>query len=132
MLMFDLSERATFEDAGRYLKEVRGCIGADTPIALIGNKSDKHRVISREEAEEFAVKEGLHYFEMSVKDDLNVDETVAEVLRLVAENAFPDLHNWAAAEVDLGQRGPYDAVKRVYAPREHGAALLCKSAAKVA
>mmetsp|Transcript_61271 Transcript_61271/g.144744 ORF Transcript_61271/g.144744 Transcript_61271/m.144744 type:complete len:133 (-) Transcript_61271:54-452(-) len=132
MLMFDLSERATLEEAGLYLKEVRENVDEDTPIVLIGNKTDKHRVISREEAEEFAAKEGLHYFEMSVKKDENVDETVAEVLRLGAESAFPDLQDWAAAEVDLGQRNDQDTIQRIYSPGAHGPNLLCKSAAKVA
>jgi len=131
MVMFDLSERETLEEAGFLLREVRGGVNEDTPIVMIGNKTDK-RVVSREEAEEFALKEGLRYFEMSVKKDENVDETVAEVLRLGAENAFPDLQDWAAAEVDLGQRSTTDCIQRVYTPGAHGANLLCKSAAKVA
>ena len=44
-----------------------------TEVVLVGNKCDKEERIPKNVAENFALENGLHYFEISVKDDVGID-----------------------------------------------------------
>ena len=55
----------------------------DYPISkiLIGNKIDLNsRKVSEEEAKKFATNNGFMYKEVSVKQDINVDESLTELV----------------------------------------------------
>lgn len=56
--------------------DVRQHANPNTVITLIGNKCDleKHRQVSREEAEAFAKEHGLFFLETSAKSAENVEE----------------------------------------------------------
>lgn len=55
----------------------------DIPIVLAGNKSDQseQRVVTTEEAQEFADSVGCEYYETSSKDDINVNQIFEALLR---------------------------------------------------
>ena len=61
-------------------------------IVLVGNKIDLNdRKITKEVASEFAIKNGLFYFETSSKDGINIDvpfENLAkDIVKKIKENA---------------------------------------------
>jgi Ras-related protein Rab-2A len=78
LLVFDVTQRATFEHLHTWLEEVRASSSAE--LALVGNKTDlrEQRCVSREEAEAFAEKIGALYFETSALRDRGVTEAFVE------------------------------------------------------
>ena len=78
IILFDITDINSFKEAKTLLKQTRKYLG-DIPIILLGNKIDldENRVIKFEQANEFAIKERISaYVESSVKDDINVNETL--------------------------------------------------------
>lgn len=72
ILVFDVSVRECFEHLRVWLEKIRKHSRADAPVCLLGNKTDLTRLVSREEAEEFAANNDLKYFEVSAKTDTDV------------------------------------------------------------
>ena len=74
MLFYDVSEISTFNHLVDWINKF---IQKDnnTPVIIIGNKTDKPREISRSYAEGFAQEKDYYYKEMSVKNYDNVKET---------------------------------------------------------
>ena len=85
-LCFDLTSKKTFQNAEVWLKDIRENNNT-IPIALFGNKIDliNDRVVSEEEAKEFANKNGLDYFETSAKSNINIKEGFAKLAELAYE-----------------------------------------------
>eukprot|EP00435_Cladocopium_sp_Y103_P016537 s3659_g4.t1 len=81
ILVFDITNRRSFEDLQRWLSAARGA-NVQTMV-LMGNKSDLdlNRQISHEEAQSFADAEGLPYFEVSMKEgSQGIEEAVTHVV----------------------------------------------------
>lgn len=78
IILFDITDSKSFQEARTLLTHTRKYLG-DIPIILLGNKIDldEKRVISFEQANKFAEKEKISaYIESSVKDDINITETL--------------------------------------------------------
>lgn len=78
VLLFDVTNRATFEVVSEWVRIYRDYTGAQTEadnIVLAGNKTDlqANRQVAREEAEEKARELGAVYFETSAKTGEEVD-----------------------------------------------------------
>mmetsp|Transcript_30146 Transcript_30146/g.97241 ORF Transcript_30146/g.97241 Transcript_30146/m.97241 type:complete len:222 (+) Transcript_30146:34-699(+) len=97
LVVFDLTNRASFEHCQRWLKVLRSHRGHGEPhqpvvAMLVGNKSDlrKRREVDFQDAADFAEDNNLAYIECSAADASNVDiafETVVlEVYRKVRKN----------------------------------------------
>jgi GTPase SAR1 family protein len=67
-VVFDLSNRRTFESAGYWVRELREKAVENVSILLVGNKADKNREVVREEAAEWARQQNLGYAETSAAD----------------------------------------------------------------
>ncbi len=69
ILVFDLTNSASFEHLPQWIEEVRANIKAEIPVLLVGNKSDllDQRAISAEEISKFTNDFNLHYMETSAK-----------------------------------------------------------------
>ncbi|XP_067862817.1 ras-related protein Rab-39B-like [Heptranchias perlo] len=111
LLMFDVTNRKSFESIREWLKEVNTHVYPNKTIfVLIGHKSDltAERKVSREEAEKLADTLGLDYLETSAKNNTNVDKAFMKLTQCiydsmkVGEIAFE--HGW-------------DGVKRGFNPR---------------
>ncbi|KAF9802614.1 hypothetical protein IEO21_09865 [Rhodonia placenta] len=77
LLVYDISNRRTFEHMQTWLKEARDHADSDAVIMLVGTKTDlvdKHRVSTRE-GEAFAAGNGLRFMETSAADATNVENT---------------------------------------------------------
>jgi small GTP-binding protein len=78
LLVYDISNHATFKNVERWLQELRQNADRNIAIMLVGNKSDlRHlREVSTEEAKEFAEKNELSFIETSALDSSNVELAV--------------------------------------------------------
>lgn len=83
VLVYDITRRRTFENVGKWLKELRDHANSNPVIMLIGNKSDlQHlRTVSTEDAQKFAEKEGLLFMETSAFKATNVDKALQIILQ---------------------------------------------------
>mmetsp|Transcript_42640 Transcript_42640/g.49376 ORF Transcript_42640/g.49376 Transcript_42640/m.49376 type:complete len:214 (+) Transcript_42640:70-711(+) len=83
MLVFDVTNRETFDNISTWLNDVRKYAVDGTPIALIGNKADclpSQREVAKEEAEMLAEKLQCKYFETSARENSNVDEAFNHIV----------------------------------------------------
>jgi small GTP-binding protein len=76
MLVFDLSERKSFDDVNQWLQDVHALCDPNAVVTLIGNKSDltDERAVTATEAEAFAQLHQLTYLETSARGGNNVQE----------------------------------------------------------
>lgn len=85
LIVFDITQRASFEKIGEYLKLWRDCLSRPfgPSCILIGNKSDLHRsrTVSAVEAEEFTENNRLDsYIEVSALTNTNVEDALYDLL----------------------------------------------------
>ena len=74
LLLYDISQRSSFLAIPNWIKDIREK-NPHSIIILIGHKCDlNEREISREEGEKIADEYGLGFFEVSSKNNYNVDE----------------------------------------------------------
>jgi small GTP-binding protein len=76
MLVFDLTDRKSFEDLTQWLTDVHSLCDPNAVVTLIGNKSDEvdKRVTTATEAQNFAQSHELTYLETSAKGGNNIQE----------------------------------------------------------
>eukprot|EP00298_Acanthocystis_sp_HF-20_P002333 c12755_g1_i1.p1 GENE.c12755_g1_i1~~c12755_g1_i1.p1 ORF type:complete len:210 (-),score=77.29 c12755_g1_i1:47-676(-) len=87
ILVYDITNKKTFERMNFWLSEVKKTCIPDMTIALIGNKSDlsEKRQVQVEEGENFAKEKGLIFFETSAKTLFNVFQMINIVSTSVLE-----------------------------------------------
>ena len=75
ILVFDVNNENSFKGLSLWLNEIKNnCNNNNVSIVLVANKIDlNERVISKEEGNEFAEKNGLLYVETSSKDGININ-----------------------------------------------------------
>ncbi|EOX99932.1 Ras-related small GTP-binding family protein [Theobroma cacao] len=105
LLVYDVTRHATYENAARWLKELRDHTDPNIVVMLIGNKSDlRHLVaVSIEDGKSFAERESLYFMETSALDATNVENAFIEVLtqiyRIVSKRAVETGGDAAASSV---------------------------------
>jgi Ras-related protein Rab-2A len=104
LLVFDLSRRQTFQHVTDWLNDLRQIAEPDIVAILVGNKADltqdtdNKREVTREEAEDWAGKNGvMEYVETSAKSGENVEKAFMRV----AERIFQNIQ---AGKYDLNDR----------------------------
>ncbi|KAM0344175.1 hypothetical protein ACHAPU_007897 [Fusarium lateritium] len=82
MIVYDITSRVSYENASRWLDEVRDHVEDHTIIMLVGNKTDlgNNRVIKMGEAKRFANDKGILFVETSALDKGRVDITFQTIL----------------------------------------------------
>ncbi|ROT70982.1 Ras-like protein Rab-2A [Penaeus vannamei] len=110
LLVFDLINKHTFNNLPRWMHDIRETLPAHSVVVLIGNKSDleKARVVSRAEAQIFADRFHLRYFEVSAALGLNVglafDVAAGLVLDKVEErDGATSEEDKAVSSCDMGE-----------------------------
>lgn len=90
MLVFDLGSRKSFDSLENWLTEVNkfGCSTKTTQFVLVGNKSDKKRVITEQEAAAWARDRGFPYYETSANTGINVTEMFESLFEKVSIGYF--------------------------------------------
>ena len=86
-LVFSLTDKKSFEALDGWLNDLQSLCVHNAVILLIGNKLDlaEGRVVSGEDANVFAERHGLEYFETSALDATNVDEAFVRLAKSVYE-----------------------------------------------
>ncbi len=76
VVVFDVTNRSSFEGAQSWVKELQRRGDANVVIALAGNKADvkDKRVVDANEAKDYAKEQNLIYMDTSAKTNLNVKE----------------------------------------------------------
>ena len=99
LLVYDVTNRKSFADLDRWLKEVRTSTGVDTLVLVVGNNSElaSTREVSLEEAARYAEANGLRVIETSAKDSTNVQEAFLGVLN--------DIFNKHRPSPSVGSKG---------------------------
>ncbi|KAH6885854.1 P-loop containing nucleoside triphosphate hydrolase protein [Thelonectria olida] len=104
LLVFDLSRKQTFQHVMDWLNDLRQIAEPDIVVILVGNKADlthqedNKREVTREEAEDWARRNGvLEYVETSAKSGENVEKAFMRV----AERIY---NNIQAGKYDLNDR----------------------------
>jgi Ras-related protein Rab-11A len=92
VLVFDLTNSASFEHLPQWIEEVRSNIKADIPILLVGNKSDlvDQRAVSIEEISNFTRDFNLYYMETSAKTGDGVGDCFYILACLMIGQSIPE------------------------------------------
>ena len=90
LLVFDITDRETYECLDHWLKELRENCDEHCEIALVANKIDlvnkdpDKREVTEEEIKRFAEYNDLMFIgETSAKEDINIKETFESLLKKV-------------------------------------------------
>src|SRR3954471_600192 len=81
LVVYDVTRHITFENAERWLTELRDHTDANIVVMLVGNKADlRHlRAVSPEEAKAFAERHRTFSMETSALEATNVEDAFTEV-----------------------------------------------------
>ncbi|WOK96521.1 hypothetical protein Cni_G05228 [Canna indica] len=94
LLVYDVTKVKSFENASRWLKELRDHADSNIVVMLIGNKTDlRHlRAVTTEDAQSFAETEGLSFIETSALEATNVEKAfqilLAEIYRIISKKSL--------------------------------------------
>lgn len=85
IIVFDVTERASFEAIGTMLEPLRNKFVGNVPIIIMGNKYDliDQRKVTFNEASQFAAANKLIYFETSAKSGYGINEAMNYLTRLM-------------------------------------------------
>ena len=126
VVVFDITVRSSFEAVQDWIAECRANGNPEAVLVLVGNKTDLagKRVVTREEGESFAKKNGMLYFETSAKSNEGVEEmftrSAEAVLGKIAAGVIdPKVESYG---VKLGVQAPPSSLKRaaLTQPKEGG------------
>ncbi|MED6120991.1 Ras- protein raba3, variant 2 [Stylosanthes scabra] len=83
MLVYDITKRQSFDHVARWIEELRSHADSSIVIMLIGNKCDlvDLRMVSTEDAIEFAQEQGLFFSETSALNGNNVETAFLKLLQ---------------------------------------------------
>ena len=84
MLFFDVSCRESYNNVLEWIIKFRKKNDDNIPIILVGNKIDKKRVISKNDAYILATDFNMKYIEISVKEGINIKNA----LELLIDNIY--------------------------------------------
>ncbi|GAB2274704.1 Ras- protein Rab11D [Dionaea muscipula] len=93
LLVYDVTRQSTFENAARWLRELRQHTDPNIVVMLIGNKLDLRHLVSvqTEQGRTLSEKESLFFLETSALEATNVEQAFTEVLaqihRIVTKKA---------------------------------------------
>ena len=116
VLTFDITNRKSFEELPRWLRDAREEVNPHAVTVLVGNKCDlaDTRVVTREEAEQFAADNNLTYFESSALSNINIDDiflrSAHEIVRKITTGEIDKkdvfVHRSSLKEEDIEIRPP--------------------------
>jgi len=88
IVVYDISNRESFEKVKDWISEVRDHALDDVPIALVGNKNDldQRKKVSTCEAKKFSDESGLMFFETSAKNTSGINTVFGMLADTIFEN----------------------------------------------
>ncbi|CAD8083743.1 unnamed protein product [Paramecium sonneborni] len=96
VLVYDITNKQSFEAVERWLQEVRENADKDIVIMIIGNKSDlKHlRAIRMESGQDLAQMYKVAFIEASAQDGSNVDQAFTQIIQQIYQNLTKQLQKY--------------------------------------
>ena len=87
LLMYDISDKASFDNIGNWMETIKENSGNKMSILLIATKCDlkDERVISKEDGEKLANQYGIHFYETSSKDNINIQNAFYDIAEQIIE-----------------------------------------------
>ena len=93
ILIYDISNRETFNSIGEWIKNIREIGKELLPVVLVGNKCDlpeEERKVTSIEGEEKADQFKIPFFETSCKDGINIKEAFDKIVEEITTKS-----NWS-------------------------------------
>ena len=89
IILYDITEEASFEHIKNWMVEIDKFGKQGVLRILVGNKSDleENRKISKETAEDLAKKYGIKFYEVSAKDNKNIENIFEETAKILLEKS---------------------------------------------
>ena len=88
LIVYAINARTSFDNAQRWLDELREKAASDLQIILVGNKSDlkDQREVTTEEGEAFARKNNIMFIETSALDKFHVEDAFKQLVTAIYRN----------------------------------------------
>jgi small GTP-binding protein len=86
LLVYDVTNRNSFDNLLKWLREVEEVADEDCLVMLVGNKIDLHRqtrAVSLQDGRDFAMRHKVAFIETSAKDDIGVDASFQHLLQAI-------------------------------------------------
>eukprot|EP00116_Pleurobrachia_bachei_P010217 sb/3470479/ len=102
IIVYDITNRDTFERAKSWVKELDRQARKDIVIALAGNKSDlsSKRMVEYEEGKAYAAEHNLIFMETSAKTGDNVSNVFVEIAQALPKNEQKPANNGQTVRID--------------------------------
>ena len=117
-LVYDISQRETFQGANSWLKELeRSVIIDDVVVILVGNKCDleDQRQVTKNEAEQYAMDNKLLYIETSAKTGHNIQQLFAMMAEAMLERLDLNWKESKALQDELDEAKVYNTQQKTTA-----------------
>eukprot|EP01111_Echinosteliopsis_oligospora_P017905 TRINITY_DN794_c1_g1_i1.p1 TRINITY_DN794_c1_g1~~TRINITY_DN794_c1_g1_i1.p1 ORF type:complete len:212 (-),score=55.47 TRINITY_DN794_c1_g1_i1:32-667(-) len=88
LLVYDITDRDSFIKVQNWVKELRKMLGTNVTLAIAGNKADleRSRVVTLEEAEQYAETVGAKHYSTSAKLNKGLDELFLDLTKRMLDN----------------------------------------------
>lgn len=85
IIVYDITNRFSFDNIERWMKEVKVMGAQDMVLMIVGNKSDvsESRAVETSEGEALAETNGIGFFETSAKKSTNVEKAFSVISELI-------------------------------------------------
>ncbi|CAM9105299.1 unnamed protein product [Choristocarpus tenellus] len=90
ILVYDVANRASFEDLDMWISEAANFGAGGIPMALCANKIDKRREVSEEEGLQWAAVHGYDYFETSANSGASVTAVFMKLFKKALQHMKKD------------------------------------------
>ena len=91
MIVYDCTDRKTFENTNNWLEETQTKMGQNAAKILVANKCDLPKIVETSEGEHFAQQKNVKFLEVSAKTGLNIPQAfeylIDEVVKQMEGNA---------------------------------------------
>jgi len=109
LLVYDITDTDSFKRIQAWVRELRKMVGGEIQLSIAGNKLDleRQRVVSKQEAAEYAESVGAHYCETSAKQNRGIDDLFSSMgKRLLQARVAKQPAALAGAGVSRSRGGP--------------------------
>ena len=86
ILAFDLTNKTSFTSLSKWLSDAKEHVPEDTFFVICGNKMDLKRIVTKNEAEEFAKEKELPYIEVSALTGDGIEDLFKMIVKKFCNN----------------------------------------------
>jgi small GTP-binding protein len=99
ILMYDVTDKDSFNNVTKWMKDITENSKRKTIIYLVGNKIDliDQKIVEFSEALEMATKYNTHLYEISCKFDINVSEVLKKLTHEIYNDNIKNKKRWSSS-----------------------------------